>query len=505
MSRVDKISVDDFAEVVGNITTDGIFDRITAGTLTIASATATKVELSSTGVDTEIKGSLNALEGAVVTGNATVSGTVGVGSASAPPSDALIEFTSTNSGILLPRMTTAQRTSIGTPSDGLFLYDTDKSSVYLYNGTNWFPLTRTLIDDTNVLIGEGAGDAVAATHDSNVYIGKNAGNLNGADDNTVVGSGSLPIAVSNPRNTVVGANSAVLVTTGCDTTIMGALSGISISLGSNNTILGSNAGNAITTGGNNTMLGGQTNGGALLVNQTSLGFQAVADKSNQVMVGNSNLIEMVPNSGAIANLGTSTNPWNNINAKGDCDLIASGQYLINGLPFSASDLGDISVTSPVADQQLVYTGAQWENQITRKRIDLVNTTIETITNGVWTTLSWNVERLKDSTFTHIADSEEITVNSTDLYQITYHVVYTTGGNSKTYQCRVEKDTGGGYVAIQYSNIYGSSSGNEGNTIGSTFFESLTAGDKIRVTGQAISNSTTFFSKVGASHITITRI
>lgn len=57
------------------IQTDDI-DSNTATTFAIGKATATKVEIADTGVITEIKGNLDALEGVDVTGNITVTGTV---------------------------------------------------------------------------------------------------------------------------------------------------------------------------------------------------------------------------------------------------------------------------------------------------------------------------------------------------------------------------------------------------------------------------------------------
>ncbi len=45
-------------------------------------------------------------------------GTVGIGT-STPHTSAILDLTSTTQGMLLPRMTTAQRDAITTPSDGL--------------------------------------------------------------------------------------------------------------------------------------------------------------------------------------------------------------------------------------------------------------------------------------------------------------------------------------------------------------------------------------------------
>lgn len=57
-----------------------------------------------------------------------------VGSGSAPDSSAALELRSTTKGLLLPRMTTAQRNAIGAPVDGLVLFNSDTNSLDYYNG-----------------------------------------------------------------------------------------------------------------------------------------------------------------------------------------------------------------------------------------------------------------------------------------------------------------------------------------------------------------------------------
>jgi hypothetical protein len=44
---------------------------------------------------------------------------------------------STTAGVLAPRMTTAQRTAISTPAEGLMVYDTDLHKLYVWDGTLW--------------------------------------------------------------------------------------------------------------------------------------------------------------------------------------------------------------------------------------------------------------------------------------------------------------------------------------------------------------------------------
>lgn len=62
----------------------------------------------------------------------------GLGTAS-PHASALLDMTSTTQGLLVPRMSTLQRTNIIAPANGLLVFDTDVSRFYFYNTatTSW--------------------------------------------------------------------------------------------------------------------------------------------------------------------------------------------------------------------------------------------------------------------------------------------------------------------------------------------------------------------------------
>jgi len=57
-----------------------------------------------------------------------------------PHSSALLELNSTTGGLLLPRMSTSQRTAIASPAKGLIVYDSLLSATYIYDGSSWSPL-----------------------------------------------------------------------------------------------------------------------------------------------------------------------------------------------------------------------------------------------------------------------------------------------------------------------------------------------------------------------------
>ena len=68
---------------------------------------------------------------------------VGINSdGSTPDASAMLDIKSTSKGLLIPRMTLAQRNSISSPASGLLIYQTDNTPGFYYNaGTpsspNW--------------------------------------------------------------------------------------------------------------------------------------------------------------------------------------------------------------------------------------------------------------------------------------------------------------------------------------------------------------------------------
>lgn len=64
-------------------------------------------------------------------------GSAGIGTIT-PNSSAILDIVSTNRGVLLPRMTIAQRNIIASPATGLLIYQTNSTpGVYYYNGIAW--------------------------------------------------------------------------------------------------------------------------------------------------------------------------------------------------------------------------------------------------------------------------------------------------------------------------------------------------------------------------------
>ena len=76
---------------------------------------------------------------------------------SAPHSTAMLDVKSTTKGMLVPRMTSAQRTAIASPAAGLLVYETTSNSYWFYNGTSW------------IQMGAGGGSSLWSASGANIY------------------------------------------------------------------------------------------------------------------------------------------------------------------------------------------------------------------------------------------------------------------------------------------------------------------------------------------------
>ena len=68
-----------------------------------------------------------------------------IGMGGQPHPSAVLDLKSpdNNKGLLVPRLSTAQRNAIASPAVGLLVFDLDKGTLYLHDGQNWLPLAIT--------------------------------------------------------------------------------------------------------------------------------------------------------------------------------------------------------------------------------------------------------------------------------------------------------------------------------------------------------------------------
>ncbi|MBT8195517.1 MAG: hypothetical protein HKO56_03465 [Bacteroidia bacterium] len=77
-----------------------------------------------------------------------------------PHSSAVLDITATDAGILIPRMTEAEKNAIASPATGLMVYQTDNSTGFkFYDGSTWTPVSSSLYDFTNQITSLGTLNA----------------------------------------------------------------------------------------------------------------------------------------------------------------------------------------------------------------------------------------------------------------------------------------------------------------------------------------------------------
>ncbi len=111
-----------------------------------------------------------------------------------PDPSAMLDVASTNSGILIPRMSQAQRDAISNPATGLMIYQTDNNPGFYYNsGTPLFPVWVRISLSQETVGGTGTATRVAFWSGTNT-LGSNA---NLFWDNT---NSRLGIGTASPMN-----------------------------------------------------------------------------------------------------------------------------------------------------------------------------------------------------------------------------------------------------------------------------------------------------------------
>jgi trimeric autotransporter adhesin len=185
-----------------------------------------------------------------------INGKMGIGT-STPSVSALLDLTSTTRGLILPRMTTAQRTAIS-GVDGLMVYDTDIDDIFIFRNGAW---GQSLSSASGWTV-KGNTGTVAAT------------NFLGTIDDV-----PLKIRINNTNAGLIDKNG----NTGLGYTVLSGLS-----TGTGNVAIGNAAMDLVTTGSNNTCVGAGADVSANnLTNATALGNGAIANASNKVVLGNS--------------------------------------------------------------------------------------------------------------------------------------------------------------------------------------------------------------------------
>ncbi len=239
---------------------------------------------------------------------------------STPDASAILDIKSTEKGVLVPRLTSAQRTAIASPATGLLVFDTDTESFWFKGASAWLELNddveNILVDadgDTKIQVEENADEDVIRfdisgtehfrmqaggrleilNSGSSIFMGEGAGENDDLTDNKniFIGEHAANSNTSGNHNVAIGNEAMESNSTGMMNIAIGGRSLENNTFGGNNLAIGYRALGGNTTGELNVAIGEQSGlknqegfMNVLIGNHAGSGFN-VHDKEKNVMIG----------------------------------------------------------------------------------------------------------------------------------------------------------------------------------------------------------------------------
>jgi hypothetical protein len=133
---------------------------------------------------------------------------VGIGTTNVDVS-AMLDISSIEKGIVIPRLTEAQKLAIINPANGLIIYQTDGTNgLWYWKMTTWFHAFPSIVGNINDLT-DGKSDNDGTDNGSSIFLGINTGlNDNGTDNKNIgVGFNTLTDNTSGNDNVAIGYHS----------------------------------------------------------------------------------------------------------------------------------------------------------------------------------------------------------------------------------------------------------------------------------------------------------
>jgi len=291
---------------------------------------------------------------------------------SSPDGSAMLDVKSSDKGMLVPRMSTAQRTAISSPATGLLVFDETTRGFWFFSGMSWLSLSdgthigNQIADadnDTKILVEESDDEDIIRFRMAgaekwvmianrfepkntgfSLFLGEGAGSN---DDNTInenvgVGKQALRNNINGSQNVSVGANSMRNNTSGYGNTALGYYALDTANTGSLNTAIGFKA----TTSLDN------------LTNATAIGANASVSQSNSLVLGDN------------ANVGIGTSaPGAKLEVVGDVKIDDGTQGAGKVLTSDANGLASWQSASSVIPTKIADTDNDTKVQVDEAGID----------------------------------------------------------------------------------------------------------------------------------------
>ena len=285
-----------------------------------------------------------------------------------PDASAILDVKSNSKGVLIPRMTLSERSSISTPASGLLVYQTNGTSgFYFYDGSGWVRLaTGSEVDQTVSLTG-GTGISVSGTYPNFTIVNSSpssGGTLTsvtagtGLSGGTITSTGTISMPSVGTAGTYGSATQVPVLTTDAQGRVTGVtnttISGVAPSAGSGNYIQN---GTSQQTTANYNIDGNGTLGGDINVNGGDINGPGISGGSNGLIKINSNTdvrvvldkdangpsqsFDVTNDGGSIAVF--SVNEAGNVTAKGYVRMLESGA---TPTLYTTLQSGDLTTTGP---------------------------------------------------------------------------------------------------------------------------------------------------------------
>ncbi len=298
-------------------------------------------------------------------------------------SSAMLDVQSTDKGVLVPRMTTAQKNLISNPAIGLLVFDLTTESFWFYETSGWIELVSgnlsTLSDednDTKIQVEESPDEDlirfdVSGTEfgfidgqtfhitalGENVYVGENAGDGPGTgEQNTVIGTNAAESGLTGYDNVAIGYESMNSHEGGNDNTAVGRES-LMFGSGSNNTAIGHSSIKFNSTGIFNTAVGhfAQVNNQDGN-NNTSIGARSL--RNNTSGVGNTAIGYFALQHQATGNYNTSIGHLSNVSSPSLTNATAIGAFSTVNQDSSIvlGNAADVGIGTTTPDEKLHVVG-----------------------------------------------------------------------------------------------------------------------------------------------------
>jgi hypothetical protein len=271
-------------------------------------------------------------------------------SSSAAHSSAIFDVSSTTKGMLIPRMTSSEMQTIGSPAPGLLVYNTTVQAIYQYSGTAWTMLKASNPAKLQDADGNTTVDAEFAPNNDKIYFRL------GGNTKMILNSTRLEFLDAN-HNLFFGPNAGQINNSGSYNIAIGesALSAMG-NMTNNNVAIGYQAlMNSNTFCFGNTAIGYK----ALMTNESNLntGIGSEALQNNTNGVGNTAIgaWTLVANGSSNNNTALGTSSLNHNTAPDNTALGNSALYL-NTTGFQNSVIGSNSMYNNVSGSNNTAAG-----------------------------------------------------------------------------------------------------------------------------------------------------